>query len=501
MLKLSIQLHAKEFSKNHDKQRRSSISKLENDLLEVNEALASQPTDEDLLSRRARLDLMLANYYADIHEAARLKAGMKYASLGERPTKYFTSIVKQRSEKNALTSLTVTRDNTKVVLESIEEILEEASDFYAKLYRRKIDNDNVLSNECETFLKSNVDKTLTEDFRSLCDQPVSLAELNHALRKLPKGKVPGIDGLPAELFRYFWTDLKESFMDVVQNSFNSGDLPDTMRTSIITLIYKKKDRDDLRNYRPISLLCSDYKIIAKVLAERMKLVLPFIIQKDQTGFLKDRYIGENISLFLDTQHYLHKTKKTGYAFLAHWENDRIDRPFLEKSLQAFGFGPNFIKWFNLLHKDSNAQVILNGFLTESFNVQSGVRQGCPWAPFLFLVGIEPLACALRNNSTVNGIDLPDGKKILYSGYADDTTLFLSSLEDLHKCVSNFNIYSKYSGMKLNLSKSTVIPLGAALAHDPPHNFPFKYLLANEDETLLGVSVSRIHDPIIQLGIL
>jgi hypothetical protein len=74
----------------------------------------------------------------------------------------------------------------------------------------------VLSNECETFLKSNVDKTLTEDFRLLCDRPVSLAELDHALRKLPKGKVPGIDGLPAEFFRYFWTGLKESFMDVVQ---------------------------------------------------------------------------------------------------------------------------------------------------------------------------------------------------------------------------------------------------------------------------------------------
>jgi hypothetical protein len=127
-----------------------------------------------------------------------------------------------------------------------------------------------------------------------------------------------------------------------------------MRTSIITLIYKKKERDDLRNYRPISLLCSDYKIIAKVLAERMKVVLPSIIHKDKTGFLKDRYIGKKcICLFLDTQQYLYKTNKTGYAFLAHWEKayDRIDRPFLEKSLSAFGFGPYFIKWFNLLHKD------------------------------------------------------------------------------------------------------------------------------------------------------
>jgi hypothetical protein len=96
---------------------------------------------------------------------------------------------------------------------------------------------------------------------------------------------------------------------------------------------------------------------------------------------------------------------------------------------------------------------------------------------------------------VNGIDLPDGKKLLYSCYADDTTLFLSSLEDLHKCVSTFNIYSKYSGMKLNLSKSTVISLAAALEHDPPLNFPFKYLPADKEESQLGVPV------LIQLGIL
>jgi hypothetical protein len=81
-------------------------------------------------------------------------------------------------------------------------------------------------------------------------------------------------------------------------------------------------------------------------------------------------------------------------------------------LSAFGFGPNYVRWFNLLHKNSNAQVIVNGFLTESFDVQSGVRQGCPWAPFLFLVGIEPFACALRKTPTVQGIDLPNGKKLL-----------------------------------------------------------------------------------------
>jgi hypothetical protein len=230
----------------------------------------------------------------------------------------------------------------------------------------------------------------------------------------------------------------------------------------------------------------------------MKVVIPSIIHKDQSGFLKDRSYWQKHIFILDTQEYLHKTNKTGYArpFLADWEKayDRIDRPFLEKSLSAFRFGPTFIKWFNMLHKDSNAQVILNGFLTETFDVQIGVRQGCPWAPFLFLVGIESLACALRNDAAVEGIEMPDGKKLLYSGYADDTTLLLSSLKDSHSLVSIFDKYSKFSRMKLNLSKSTVIPYGTACEDDPPHNFPFKYLPSDEEECLLGVPVSRIPDP-------
>jgi hypothetical protein len=89
-----------------------------------------------------------------------------------------------------------------------------------------------------------------------------------------------------------------------------------MQMSIVTLIFKKISRQDIRNYRHISLLCTDYKIIAKALAERMKLVLPSIIHEDQIGFLKDRYIGENITIFLDVQEYLLKSVKPGLAFLA-----------------------------------------------------------------------------------------------------------------------------------------------------------------------------------------
>jgi hypothetical protein len=88
--------------------------------------------------------------------------------------------------------------------------------------------------------------------------------------------VPGIDGLPAEIFREFWNDFKLSFFELSQACFNDGCLPESMRTSIFTLIYKKEARDDIRNYRPISLLllCSDYKIIAKAFGVVARLGVP-----------------------------------------------------------------------------------------------------------------------------------------------------------------------------------------------------------------------------------
>jgi hypothetical protein len=163
------------------------------------------------------------------------------------------------------------------------------------------------------------------------------------------------------------------FLEMLNESLVSGQLPESMKISIITLIYKKKSREDIRNYRPISLLCADYKIISKLLAERMKTVLPSVINEDQSGFLKDRYSGENISLFLDVQEHLMKEVKPGFSFLADWEKayDLVDRPFLKTCLEQFGFGDYFVRWFSRLHNNTTAKVIINGFLTKAFPVESG----------------------------------------------------------------------------------------------------------------------------------
>ena len=111
-------------------------------------------------------------------------------------------------------------------------------------------------------------------------------------------KSPGTDGLPVNFYRMLWDDLKELVCSVFNTCFNDGELCPSMKRGIITLLPKKgKDTLFLKNWRPISLLNTDYKILAKVLSTRLQKVLPSIIHGDQTGFLKDRYIGENIRFF------------------------------------------------------------------------------------------------------------------------------------------------------------------------------------------------------------
>lgn len=231
-----------------------------------------------------------------------------------------------------------------------------------------------------------------------------------------------------------------------------------MRTSVTTyLIYKKGSRTSIKDYSPISLLCSYYKIIAKVLAERMRKVCSSIIHEDQTGFVPNRYIGENIVSFLDTQEYLENKNQPGFAFLADIEKayDSVCRTFLERWLSCFGFGDDFLRWFRILHTDTIAKVTLTGFLSSSFEVFSGVRQGCPWAPLLFLCATESLACNIRD-SNISDICLPSGDALLYKGYADDTVCYLAKLDDLDNLSSIFNNFHASSGLRLNQEKSVII---------------------------------------------
>jgi hypothetical protein len=188
---------------------------------------------------------------------------------------------------------------------------------------------------------------------------------------------------------------------------------------------------------------------------------------------------------------MHNAQESDFAFLADIEKafDSVCRDFLEASLRKLNFGDYFISWFLTLHNKSTAKLIINGFLSNSFNISSGVRQGCPWAPLLFLAATEPLACNIQLSQI--GLSLPEGL-LSYKGYADDTCCYLANLSHIRKLLQLFNDYKVVSGLKLNESKSSVIPLETSMGMAKPPDIPCKWLFPGDQEGLLGIQMGSLY---------
>ena len=168
-------------------------------------------------------------------------------------------------------------------------------------------------------------------------------------------------------------------------------LSPSQRNGIITLLPKKeRDPNFVKNYRPISLLTADYKLIAKTMANRLKQVLSDLIHEDQNGFLKGRNIGCNIRNIIDLIEFADTRDIPGSIVLLDFEKafDSVEHEFLFEVLNRFNLGKNFLQWVRTFYNCWRSFVINNEFLSRPINMSRGIFQGCPISPFLFLFALK-----------------------------------------------------------------------------------------------------------------
>ena len=180
-----------------------------------------------------------------------------------------------------------------------------------------------------------------------CEAPLSEKELFDALKGMPDDKPPGNDGLTKEFYETFWSDIKIPFFENVLFSFDSGELSISQRQSIIKLIEKKYgDKRLIENWRPISLLNVDAKIISKPLAKRLKNVLSPLISDNQTTFVNGRFISEGGRLISDILEISDMLSLKDLLLTVDIQKafDSVNHQFLILVLKKFGFGNTFIKW-------------------------------------------------------------------------------------------------------------------------------------------------------------
>ena len=213
-----------------------------------------------------------------------------------------------------------------------------------------------------------------------------------------------------------------------------------------------------------------------------------LIHENQSGFVKGRFIGENIRMIDDLLNKLKSSNKTGFLLLLDFEKafDSIEWQYMHTILEKFNFGPSFQNWIKICYTNILSTVINNGFTCGWFSIHRGVRQGCPLSTVLFILCVELLAQLIRANDNIRGI-VVGGQEQKISLFADDTTCILKDIESVGRVFGITTEFAKYSGLKLNIEKSILVPIG--VRHQVPEiQYPVK--LSKDSFNMLGVELGR-----------
>ncbi len=407
----------------------------------------------------------LAGLLDEQNAGAKIRAKALILDNDERPTRYFLRREKARGEKAVIKQLEING----VVTDDIELIKNECDNFYKNLYTAE----PIDGRAAETLLQ-NVEK-IPKEAADLCDGQITFNECWDAIKAMENNKTPGSDGLTKEFYFQFFHVFGRKFVELINAAHEIGQLAPSQKLGLITLVCKDPENaTSLANWRPISLLNVDYKIISKVLSQRLRKVLDKCLHIDQTCSVKGRSITDNLHLIRNVVDYCDMTNIPAAIVSLDQSKafDRLSHEYLFKVLQAYGFSENFQNWVRLLYTDIWSSVIVNGHLGRKFKIGRSVRQGCPLSAMLFLLGAEPFAAAVRANDQFRGLRPPGGgDELKLSSYADDINLFITCDESITVALQLFDLYSRASGARLNARKCRGLFIGAWRSRtDSPHDF-------------------------------
>ena len=453
-IKMEIRSFTRKYSKKKAKERKERIAKLEQEILKLEEETQTPNIrDFDLSENLQRKRRELKDFYVYISEGVKIRSRASWFEIGERETAYFKQLRDSNGKKCMIKELKV-NGNT-IVDES--KIIQEIRNFYSILYAQS----DVGRCENINFFPQSLPK-LTENQRNHCEVKINQGDCIETLKEMQLNKSPGNDGLNVEFYITFWQVIYDLVIKAFNDTLKFKELSPSQRQAVITLIHKDgKDPNLISNYRPISLLNVDYKILTKTLSKKMKTILSNIVSVEQVGYLTDRNIGEAIRIINDMIFHTSHFNKPGYLLAIDFEKafDSISHSFLQKVLTSFGFGPIFRKWVDILYTNSQSCVFNGGTSTGYFKVERGLKQGDPLAPYLFILCIECLSHCIQKDNLVKGIHFGDTeiKQVLY---ADDMTIFVRDIDSIHRLEVILESYRKISGLRINGNKTFILPLGS-----------------------------------------
>eukprot|EP00253_Pinus_taeda_P021165 PITA_21165 len=294
------------------------------------------------------------------------------------------------------------------------------------------------------------------------DQDITEEEICAATFSMQQDKAPGPDGFTVAFYGNHWETIKKDFVWMVKNVFKNHKMGENTKSSHIALIAKEMNPLSFDKFRPISLCNASYKIVTKILANRLKKLLPHLISENQGGFVPNRKITDNVILIQEAIHSSYNRGERGMIIKLDMANafDRVDHSFLTETLKIFGLSKNFISIINGCISNPWTSPLINGRPSNYFKSSRGLRQGCPLSPFLFIIIAETLSIHLENlrrQKEITGIRIERGtKEINHSLFADDTLLIGGASSLMAKRFKKvLDAFLAASGGKLNNRKCKI----------------------------------------------
>ena len=345
-----------------------------------------------------------------------------------------------------------------VVCTNEEEISDILIDYYQQLFT------TASPTRMEEVLRV-VPSIITEEQNAMLAAEFVRAEIDEALQQMEPLKALGPDGLPPLFYQKFWNTIGDDVSAAILNCLNSGFIPPSINRTFITLIPKVKSPTVVSEFRPISLCNVIYKLASKVIANRLKKVLPHLISESQSAFQSNKAISDNILVAFELLHHM-KTQKSKTADFMTLKLDMskaydgVEWRFLIEIMKKMGFCD---AWVTLIYECISTvsySILVNGEPKGEISPTRGIRQGDPLSPYLFLLcseGLNRMIQQAARDNVIRGFSLcKNGPKITNLFFADDTLLFCRArMEDLQAIQHILSLYEGASGQQINREKTTL----------------------------------------------